>query len=542
MQNHEEYYRKSGYWSDRLLTDFLQQAVQHSPDKLAVKDPRFGSLTYQQLATQSWYLAAALRKRGVKQGDRFVVALPNWQQAPIFGLALDYLGAVGVHMPITGGEHEFAGVLAVSGAKGIVVPELLKDKNFVSLVDHAAKNCPHTSLRITVGSNQKHQGWITFNELVDDNSLQLDEPKSPASADDLNCLLFTSGSSGIPKGVMHSSNTIGALNTTVAPIYNFDSETIIFMAAPLGFSAGYAHGLRLAIYLGATLILQDVWNADQALETMVRERASFTLATPTLLDDLLNCKRFAELKTELSLQLILCGGSYVPATLLRKAQEKLPDTLTSVIWGMTEGIGTGCRPGTAQDIVASTDGEAFLGTELKIVDLNGDELSAGMEGDLLMRGPQQCLGYYSNPQLNEESFLPDRWFRTGDLAVIDSLGYVKITGRRKELIIRGGANISPLEIEQALIGEPGIGQLAIIGIPDERLGERICACLVANPDGNNPSLDNLLEITRRKGLAKNKWPESLHIIDALPVTAAGKLRRSVLLKQITDKIAQEETV
>ncbi len=541
MQNHEQYYRASGYWSDRLLTDFLQQAVQQSPDKLAVKDPRFGSLTYQQLATQSWRLAAALKGYGVKQGDRFVVALPNWQQVPIFVLALDYLGAVGVHMPITGGEREFAGVFAVSGAKGIVVPELLKDKNFVSLVDRAAKDCPQTSIRITVGSNQKHQGWVAFEELFDDNSLQVDEPKSPATADDLNCLLFTSGSSGIPKGVMHSSNTIGALNTTVAPIYKLDSETIIFMAAPLGFSAGYAHGLRLAIYLGATLVLQDVWNADQALETMVRERASFTLATPTLLDDLLNCKRFAELKTELSLQLILCGGSYVPATLLQQAQEKLPNTLTSVIWGMTEGIGTGCRPGTALDKVVSTDGEAFLGTELKIIDQNGDELPAGMEGDLLMRGPQQCLGYYANPQLNEESFLQDRWFRTGDLAVMDSQGYVKITGRRKELIIRGGANISPLEIEQALIGEPGIGQLAIIGIPDVRLGERICACLVANAEGNNPGLEDLLEITSRKGLAKNKWPESLHIIDALPVTAAGKLRRSILQQQIIEKMTTEDT-
>jgi len=540
MHDHSEYYRKSGYWSDRLLTDFLQQAVQRSPEKLAVKDDRFGSLTYQGLTSQSWRLAAALQSFGITKGDRFVVALPNWQQVPVFVLALNYLGAVGVHLPITGGEHEFAGVLTVSDAKGIVVPDILRDKNFVALIDRAAMNCLELGLRVVVGSEQQYPGWLTFDELLARAPVKPTQPETQSNADDLNCLLFTSGSSGIPKGVMHSSNSIGALNTTTAPIYDFGSEDIIFMGAPLGYSAGYAHGLRLAIYLGASLILQDAWDADQALETMVREKATFTLTTPTLLNDLLNCKRFRELGTQLSLRVILCGGAYVPSSLLQQAHEKLPNTLTSVIWGMTEGIGTGCRPGTPLNQVASTDGQPFLGTELKVLGQDDKELPAGQEGDLVMRGPQQCLGYFKNPQLNEESFLQDRWFRTGDLAVIDSQGYVKITGRRKELIIRGGANISPLEIEQTLIGEPGIDQLAIIGIPDERLGERICACLVANPDGKTPSLSELIAITRSKGLAKNKWPESLQIVDAFPVTAAGKLRRSVLQQQIIEKLNTEE--
>ena len=540
MYDHPEYYRESGYWSDRLLTDFLQQAVRRSPDKLAVKDGCFGSLTYQGLASQSWRLAAALQSLGVTKGDKFVVALPNWQQVPVFVLALDYLGAVGVHLPITGGEHEFTGVLTVSGAKGIVVPDILRDKNFVTLIDRAAKNCPELDLRVVVGSEQRQPGWLTFDELLDHGPAKATRPKTQSSADDLNCLLFTSGSSGVPKGVMHSSNSIGALNTTTAPIYDLGPEDIIFMGAPLGFSAGYAHGLRLAIYLGASLILQDAWDADQALETMVLEKATFTLTTPTLLDDLLNCGRFSDLGAQLSLRVILCGGASVPSSLLRQAHEKLPKTLTSVIWGMTEGIGTGCRPGTPLNQVAGTDGQPFLGTELKVLGQDEKELPAGQEGDLVMRGPQQCLGYFKNPRLNQESFMQDRWFRTGDLAVIDKQGYVKITGRRKELIIRGGANISPLEIEQALIGEPGIGQLAIIGIPDERLGERICACLVANPEGKNPGLAELTAITRGKGLAKNKWPESLQIVDALPMTAAGKLRRSVLQQQIIEKLNTEE--
>jgi len=139
MQDLSDHYRKSGYWSDKLLTDFLQQAVRQSPQKLAVKDDRFGSLNYRQLASQSWLLARALRASGIKRGDKFVVALPNWQQVPVYVLALNYLGAIGVHMPITGGEHEFGGVLSVSDAKGIVVPKVFRNKDFVALIDSVAE-------------------------------------------------------------------------------------------------------------------------------------------------------------------------------------------------------------------------------------------------------------------------------------------------------------------------------------------------------------------------------------------------------------------
>ena len=539
MHDQSEHYRQAGYWSDRLLTDFLRQAVQRSPHKLAVKDDRFGSLNYQQLASQSWQLAAALQASGITAGDKFIVALPNWQQVPVFVLALNYLGAVGVHMPITGGEHEFAGVLAVSGAKGIVVSEVFRNKDFVALIDLAAEKTPSLAMRVVVGATRDNPGWLSYDEFLARGPANAEEPEAQPTADDLTCLLFTSGSSGPPKGVMHSSNSIGAMNTTLAPLYDLGPDDIIFMGAPLGFSAGYVHGLRLAIYLGATLILQDAWDADRALETMVREKATFTLTTPTLLKDLFDSERFAELGTKLSLRLMLCGGAAVPAKLLQLAHEKLPTTFTTVLWGMTEGIGLACRPGTALERVASTDGQPFLGTELKVIGLDGAELAAGVEGDLLMRGPQQCLGYFENPEADRETFLQDNWLRTGDLAVMDIEGYVKITGRRKELIIRGGANISPLEIEQVLFGEPGIGQLAIIGIPDERLGERICACVV-DAGGENPSLADLVAITRSKGLAKNKWPERLQIVEALPVTSSGKLRRSILQADVIKKMAEEE--
>jgi len=529
-------YREKGYWTDRLLTDYFERTVASTPAKIAVKDERFGAVTYGEMAPMVMRLAAGLQAKGIGRGDKFVVALPNWHQVPAFVLALNYIGAIAVHMPFTGGGHEFSGVLKVTDAKGIAVAEEIRGANYVSLIDGIAGDFETLDVLITVGCEQEHAGWVTFDRLLaeapGDQPIQV-EPLTPS---ELSLLLFTSGSSGDPKGVMHSSNTISALNTTVAPIYDLGSDDVIFMAAPLGFSAGYAHGLRLALYLGATLILQESWNADRALELMAHEKATFTLTTPTLLRDLLASEQFAKYSASLVLRLMFCGGTYVTSDLLREVRKKLPRTLTSVIWGMTEGIGTACRPGAAEERVTGTDGESFLGTELKVIAEDGSDVAAGEVGDLVMRGPQLFMGYYKRPELNEEVFLPGGWFRTGDMAMIDGEGFLKITGRRKELIIRGGANISPAEIEETLYGDERIRQLAVVGIPDERLDERVCACVVPNDKGSNLTLADIVEISERHGLAKNKWPQRLEIVDSLPMTPSGKLQRMVLREQIMERL------
>jgi cyclohexanecarboxylate-CoA ligase len=534
-------YRSEGLWTDRLLTDFLEVAVDRSPDKIAVIDERFAPITYAELVEEVLRLAAALQAHGIARGDKFIIALPNWQHVTIFMLALVRLGAVAVHMPIAGREHEFGGVLKVTKAKGIVVAADFRGFNYVEMIDGIAVTYPSLMTRITVGTDAKNPAWTRYDDLLTGAPADAPDSAEPVSASELMFLLFTSGSSGDPKGVMHSSNTLGAMNSGVAPIYDLGPDDVIFTAAPLGFSGGLVHGVRLALFLGSTAVLLESWDADRALELMAREKAVYCILTPALLRDLLGSPSFPGYADQLTLRVILCGGAYVPEELLRLAREMLPSTLTSVIWGMTEGIGTGCRPDVPQEKLVTTDGRPFLGTQLRVLRQDDSEAATGEQGALLMRGPQRFLGYFNRPDLDEELFLEGGWFRTGDIASIDEDGYLKITGREREIIIRGGANISVAEIEAKLIGDPRIDQLAIVDVPDERLGERLCACVVPMNSDDKLTLEDLTEIADRQGLAKYKWPEYLQIVDTLPLSPAGKIQRPALKEMVLNRMSTTDT-
>ena len=535
MTDKGEIYRQEGYWTDKLLTHYFERAVENTPDKIAVSDERFGSFTYGEMQTRVGRLAAALQAGGIERGDRFIVALPNWHQVYALSLALNYVGAIAVHMPFMGGMHEYGGVIKVAEAKGIAVAGQFGSTNYVSIVDSIGDKADSLDLKVSVGCDEEHPGWISFDDLLAGAPADKPEPVELLSPSELSLLLFTSGSTGDPKGVMHCSNSISALNTTVAPLYNLGSDEVIYMAAPLGFSGGYVHGLRLSIYLGARLILQEKWESERALEIMVQEKATFTMATPTLVSDFLNCEKFEDYKDDIVLKVILCGGAAVPSHLLKEARKKLPQTLTTVIWGMTEGIGTASRLDMSDDEITQSDGRPFLGTELKIISDEDNDVPVNEEGDLVMRGPQLFMGYFKRPELDDEFFMPGGWFRTGDMGRIDAAGLLHITGRRKELIIRGGANISPAEIEEALTGDPRIRQLAIVGVSDERLGEQVCACVIPNENGKDLTLPDILEIAKRQGLAKYKWPAALEIGDAFPLTSSGKLKRLALREEIEAK-------
>lgn len=523
-------YGREGFWPGRLVTDYFEAAVAARPAHPAVVDNRFGSVSYAQLAHEVERLARGLSALGVSRGDCFIVQLPNWRVFTVFHLALTYLGALTINVPVTYRQHELRFIARVTSAAGIVIPDEFRGFDFAAMLDGLLSELPALRVAVVVGEHVPGR-MRHYSEVVDCQPGQEHRAafgnQKPAP-NDVTAISFTSGTTGEPKGVMHTSNTFAAINISMARAYGLGSDDVIFMAAPLGHSIGLMHGVRLALFLGATLVLQDQWDAGIAISLIVREHATFTAGAPPLLHDLLSHPGLPAAGRLPSLRVFLCGGDFVPERLLRAAPASLPFTFVTGLWGMTEGIGTACRLRTPLERRGTTVGQPFPGTEVRIASPNdGASLPPGHEGELLIRGPQVFVGYFGRPDLNAAAFVADGFFRTGDLALVDEDGYVIITGRIKDLIVRGGVKISPAQVERVLSSDPRISAIAIVGAPDERLGERICAFVVPRA-GAALTLQDLAATAEKRGLAKHNWPERLEVVEKLPFTASGKVQRHLL--------------
>ncbi len=524
-------YRAEGFWAGKNLADHLEAQAARQPDKVAIAD-RFGRTTFAELRDEARRLAVALHERGIGPGDVYLVQLPNWRTFSAFHLALTYLGAITVNVTSTYRHHEVAAIARATGAKGIVTPDTFRRFDYVAMVDDLRSTFPSLETAVVVGRTDR-PGFHAYADLVARGPVSGAAWKGvahPPAPDELTLISFTSGTTGEPKGVMHTSNTLGAVHTVFSRACGLDGEDRIMMAAPVGHSIGMMHGSRMTIVLGATLLYQDEWDPKAALELMTRERATFTVVAPTLLYDLVT-HLSAHPQPPPDLRLLLCGGSYLQESLMRAAAQAMPETTIAPLWGMTEGLGSLCGTDCPREKLVGTDGHPVPAAEFLIVSDSGDVLGPGHEGELLLRSPTLFAGYLERKELNRELFTPEGYFRTGDLAVFDQDGFLRIRGRLKELIIRGGINISPVEIERALLADGRIAQVAVVGSPDERLGERICAFVIPSP-GATIELADLIAIAERSGLAKQKWPEQLRIVSELPATTSGKIKRHVLVAQL----------
>jgi cyclohexanecarboxylate-CoA ligase len=282
------------------------------------------------------------------------------------------------------------------------------------------------------------------------------------------------------------------------------------------------------------MVLMERWDPALAVELVARERCTLSAAATPFLMDLVAQPALARHGGLPSLRLFLCGGAPVPAQLVQDAGQALPATFTSPLWGMTECGGvTTCPFDAPREKLWTTDGLPCAGMELQVVGPHGEPLAPGQDGELLVRGPMLARGYLDQPELTREAFLADGFFRTGDQARLDADGYVKITGRIKDLIIRGGVNLSPVEIEGLLFAHPAVANVAVVGMPDARLGERVCAFVVPRP-GASISLAEAQAWMARSGAARQKWPERIEIVDAFPMTASGKVQKFRLREAIRE--------
>ena len=488
-----ERYRLAGWWTGRRLIDRFEAHVTGGPGELALVS---GADTLSR--SDLWHAAgeAAEEIRSVVGGGRRVVViqLPNCTAWVVTFLAVLRAGHVPATPPVTMPEAHLRHVFH------LIEPALVVGAGRNGRVVHGPAAPPDRTAEV---------------------------PDTTAH------LMFTSSTTGPPKAVSHSEDTLAALNLQFAQRFGLDHRTPVFMPSPLGHSVGAIHGARLSLLLGAPLILQDEWDAGTALKLVARHRADFTAAATPFLLDLVNARWDGREPKLVPLRSFLCGGAQVPPALLRRSCTEFPDTFVTPLWGMTEGGLTTCVADSTIEQVENTVGVGLPGLELRTLDA-GMRLQTEGSGELVMRGPGVFNGYYGQPELYDEHIIGDGFFRTGDLARIDSGGYVSITGRHKDLIIRAGVNISPVDTENAIAAHPDVVGVAVIGWPDERLGERICAVVQASAPLD---LDGVIAFCAEQRLPRRHWPERLVQVDRFPRTAAGKIRKQQLRDELVDASA-----
>jgi cyclohexanecarboxylate-CoA ligase len=321
---------------------------------------------------------------------------------------------------------------------------------------------------------------------------------------------------------MHIANTLFGNLVQFVKRLNLGTQDVTLMASPLAHQTGFIYGMLLPILLKGKLVLQDTWNPEEAARLIQDEGVTYTMAATPFLADLSDLPTLKTFDVS-SLHIFVCGGASIPAALARRAAERLGARIVSA-WGMTEnGAVTITRLDDPDDKIFGTDGCALPGMELQVIDAKGKACPRASEGDLKVRGASNFVGYLKRPQLYGVD--AEGWFDTGDRAQMDTDGYIRITGRSKDIIIRNGENIPVTDVEGLLYGHPSIREVALVAIPDPRTGERACAFISLKPDANPLTLTDLIEFLGQFKMAKQYYPERLEIMPALPRTLSGKIQK-----------------
>jgi cyclohexanecarboxylate-CoA ligase len=335
-------------------------------------------------------------------------------------------------------------------------------------------------------------------------------------------LIYTSGTSGEPKAVMHTANTVLAPAQCFIEDIPVTGSDVIFMGSPYAHQTGFLYGMLMPIMLKTTTVALDAWSASEAAPMIEREGVTFSMGSTPFVSDMVNLPEELRARVSRTLRTWVCAGAPIPRVLVQRAKAEMNLDVLSC-WGMTENAGlTITRRSDPQEKVFSTDGRALPGTEVRVVDDKKRPVPADTVGNLQARGITHFVGYLKKPQLN--SIDADGWFDTGDLARMDRDGYIRIVGRTKDVIIRGGENIPVAEVENLIYRHPAVAECAVVAIPDERLGERPCAYVVAKA-GARLDLAELTRFLAKEGMAKTYWPERLELVADMPRTPSGKIQK-----------------
>ncbi len=527
-----------GFWHDRTINDDLDACVAACPDQTALTavQAETGAVTrftYRELSNMADRVAVGLTKLGVGKNDIVACQLPNWWQFTITYLACSRIGAVMNPLMHIFRERELSFMLKHGEAKVLIIPHTFRGFDYEQMVNGLKPTLPDLKHVVVVNgaSANNFEALLSGPEWEKESNAKTVLTQHRPGPDDVTQLIYTSGTTGEPKGVMHTANTVMANIIPYAARLHLDANDVVLMASPMAHQTGFMYGLMMPIMLKSSAVLLDVWEPLRAIDLIRNESVTFTMASTPFLTDLAKNVEESGKKVP-TLRTFLCAGAPIPGPLVEQARSVLGTKIVSA-WGMTEnGAVTLIELNDPDERAFTTDGLPLPGVELKVVNDDGVSLPAGEAGKLYVRSCSNFGGYLKRAHLNGTN--AEGWFETGDLARLDVQGYVRITGRSKDVIIRGGENIPVVEIESLLYRHPAIAMAAIVAYPDERLGERACAVVVLKP-GQSLDLPALVEYLKAQKIALQYIPEKLEIRDAMPSTPSGKIQKFKLREILRDE-------
>lgn len=521
---HQAAFAKDEAWQRKTLADLAQERATTSPDFVCFIDGE-GQYTFAQVLADATALSAALHARGLRMGDVIAFQVPNWREAAVINLSAALSGfVVNPIVPIYR-DAEVTMMLGDCRAAAIFVPQVFRKVDYATMARRCQQSLPDLAHVFTV----RGDGPDDFAALVEQGrGLAFDPPAVDPMG--VKMVLYTSGTTGRPKGVLHSHCTLQRIVATSGQHWGLMEGEATLMPSPVTHVSGYANGLEAPFICGIRSVLMEAWNAADAMALIAQHNLVGTVAATPFLVELAAAARDAGTGLP-SFRFFACGGAAVPADLIPAANAAFDNCKAFRVFGASEVPLVTFGWPQDETLAATTDGKV-VDYEVRIVDHEDNPLSAGQEGEILARGPAMMMGY-ADAQQTAEAITADGFFRTGDLGVLSAQGAVTITGRKKDLIIRGGENISAKEIEDVLHTHPAVKEAAVVAMPHDRLGEGVCAYVILAGDTDAVALAAHVGAS---GMAKQKIPERFELVQDFPRTASGKVRKDQLRADIKGKL------
>ncbi len=533
-EKRREYYEK-GYWSPKTLNDVWNDSVSSYGDLEYVSDDTGVRFTYGELDEKAARFSSWLKDIGIQNGDVVTFQCPSWSEFCIIYVACLKVGAVMHPLSIRFNVEDMVYSMNLVGSKALITPTTFRKMDYEEQNAQVLERVESLKKEAVcvIDKETPARDSITMREILEKYPMNTEAPES--KSEDVALIIMTSGTTSRPKATLITHNNLVFSERVFSKGYHLTHDDICFMPSPLNHATGFNHGLISTMQLGARVILQQKFDAVEAINIMNREKATWTMGATPFIYDMLNCAEKDDMKFE-TLRLFICGGAPVPGVMIKRAYNH--GVLLCESYGATESCPhVAVPPENCLEWNGDWSGVALEGIEVRVVDEEGNDVPYGELGEEISRGPNTFVGYLNNKEATDDTLTDDGWVKSGDICVWDEMGRIKVKGRKKDILIRGGENISTNEVDYDLIGCPGVGAHSTIGMPDERLGERICTFVMVK-DGIVPTVESVSKYLASKGVAKRLWPEFIEIIDMIPATESGKVKRYELKLELERRLAE----